>query len=100
MAAFRARRLMLAPSCGLLLLLFVLSEMVQAQAPDGSGQQRFLENQLRPLILPELLTPPAEDRLLIDHGAVLRSLTAWYEDHGNNLPFPQESRAVHFAAGS
>jgi hypothetical protein len=97
MAAFRARRLMLAPSCGLLLLLFVLSEMVQAQAPDGSGQQRFLENQLRPLILPELLTPPAEDRLLIDHGAVLRSLTAWYEDHGNNLPFPQESRAVHFA---
>ncbi len=80
-----------------LLLLAVLTVPAQAQAPDGSGQQRFLENQLRPLIAPEFQTPPVEDRLLIDSGAVLRSLTAWYEDHGTALPLPQESRGLHIA---
>ena len=68
-----------------------------AQAPNGSGQQQFLENQIRPLIAPEFESPPTEDQLLINHGAVLRSLTTWFEDHGNSLPFPQSSRALHLS---
>ena len=56
-------------------LLSLGSLPVMAQAPDGSGQQQFLENQIRPLIAPEFETPPIEDQLLIAHGAVLRSLT-------------------------
>ena len=82
-------------SAALLLSLSCLP--VLAQAPDGSGRQQFLENQIRPLIAPEFETPPVEDQLLIDHGAVLRSLTTWFEDHGNSLPFPQSSRALHIA---
>ena len=78
-------------------LLSLGSLPVVAQAPDGSGQQQFLENQIRPLIAPEFETPPIEDQLLIDHGAVLRSLTTWIEDHGNSLTFPQSSRALHIA---
>ena len=78
-------------------LLSLGSLPVVAQAPDGSGQQQFLENQIRPLIAPEFETPPIEDQLLIDHGAVLRSLTTWFEDHGNSLTFPQSSRALHIA---
>ena len=82
-------------SAALLLSLSGLPAM--AQAPDGSGRQQFLENQIRPLIAPEFETPPIEDQLLIDHGAVLRSLTTWFEDHGNSLPFPQSSRVLHIA---
>ena len=80
-----------------LLLLATSNTSATAQGPDGSGQQRFIENQLRPLIAPEFQKPTGEDRLLINHGAVLRSLTAWYEDHGTALSLPQESRALHIA---
>ena len=96
MRSFRAVPLTPAALAGLLLL-GVLTVSARAQAPDGSGQQRFLENQLRPLIAPEFQTPPVEDRLLINYGAVLRSVTTWYEDHGTALPLPQESRALHIA---
>ena len=79
-------------------LLFLMSGLpAVAQAPNGSGQQQFLENQIRPLIAPEFESPPTEDQLLINHGAVLRSLTTWFEAHGNSLPSPQSSRALHIA---
>jgi hypothetical protein len=64
-------------------------------------QGRFFEEQIRPLIAPELITPPAEQRILYDYGAVLRSQGFWFEDHGPTPIFPlpgaqefQGSRAV------
>lgn len=68
-----------------------------AQGTADPSPGRFLEQQIRPLIAPEFETPPVEDQLLVDYGAVVRSLTAWYEDRGNSLPSPQNSRALHIA---
>ncbi len=65
-------------------------------------QQRFLEEQLRPLIQPEFQSPAAEQRFLCDYGALLRYNAVWLEDHGpaGFAPFPgipgfQASRAAH-----
>lgn len=71
-----------------------------AQTPGASTQQRFLQEQLRPLIEPDLTTPSPDDRLLLDYGAIVRSTTAWYEDPGFNPIDPfrfQDSRALHIA---
>ena len=88
-------------SAGLaLLLVLVGSPTGLSQGPGGSTQQRFLQEQLRPLIEPALSTPAPEDRLLLDYGAIIRSTTAWYEDPGVDFfnPFRfQDSRALHFA---
>ncbi len=55
--------------------------------PFGA-QERFFEEQLRPLIQPELRTPAASDRVQIDYGGVLRSQAFWYQDFGPAVPPP------------
>lgn len=75
-----------------------------AQSTDTQSlttQGRFFEEQTRPLIAPELLTPEVDQRLLYDYGVILRSQGFWFEDHGPNplFPFPgaqefQGSRSV------
>jgi hypothetical protein len=64
----------------------------QQESTTFRQQQRFLEEQLRPLILPDLRSPPAEQRFLCDYGAVLRTTGVWLEDHGPDafFPFPGE----------
>jgi hypothetical protein len=89
---------------GLALTCFLGSPLL-AQSPDSqsfSNQQRFLEEQIRPLIKPELRSPEAEDRFQYDFGAILRYTGLWFEDHGPSTPFPirgvpefQGSRAAH-----
>ena len=64
---------------------------VRAQTPQSSTslyRERILEEQLRPLIQPDLRTPVAEDRFQYDYGAVLRYNGNWFEDHGPKAPFP------------
>jgi hypothetical protein len=71
----------LAFSCAL----FAATPDTSAQPPETSTflyQQRILEEQLRPLIEPELRSPAAEDRFQYDYGGVLRSLGLWFEDDG------------------
>ena len=78
-------------------LVGVLAPNTPAQTPESSTflfQQRILEEQLRPLIQPELRTAPVEQRFQYDYGAVLRYTGLWFEDHGPGPTF-QGSRAVH-----
>ncbi len=58
------------------------------ESPTFSAQQRILEEQLRPLIQPELRTPTVEDRFQYDFGGILRYSGLWFEDHGPGGPFP------------
>jgi hypothetical protein len=67
-----------------------------SQFSDFPYQRRFLEEQLRPLIEPDLLAAANADRLVYDYGAVLRYAGVWFEDHGQ--PFLgdfQASRGAH-----
>ena len=85
-------------AAGLALLVTFVPSVCLSQGPAGAGSQRFLQEQLRPLIEPDLTTPAPADRLLLDYGAILRSTTAWYEDPGNAPPRTfQNSRALHIA---
>ncbi len=60
------------------------------------SQQRLLEEQLRPLIAPNLRTPSQQERFQYDYGAVVSYTGLWFEDHGPAaLGDFQRSRAVH-----
>src|SRR5262245_27538217 len=84
---------------------FSTSPSAFAQSPESqtfSVQQRFLEEQIRPLIQPVLRSAAVEDRFQYDFGAILCYTGLWFEDHGPNTPFPipgfpefQGSRAAH-----
>ncbi len=58
------------------------------QASTPGVQERFLEEQLRPLIVPELRSPEAENRCRYDFGGVLRHTGLWFEDHGPDINSP------------
>jgi hypothetical protein len=73
-----------------------------ADSPTFAVQQRFLEEQIRPLIQSELRSAAVEDRFQYDFGAVLRYTGLWFQDPGPAFPFPirgvpefQASRAAH-----
>lgn len=104
---YRARRLRF-PSClaGVAVVLLVAcSQPALAQSRESStfsSQQRFLEEQIRPLIQPELTSAPVEQRFQYDYGGILRYTGLWFQDFGSNFPVPlrnapefQASRANH-----
>jgi hypothetical protein len=90
---------------GVATLSILVGSTVLAQSPESATfatQQRFLEEQIRPLIQPELLSPAVEDRVQFDFGGILRYTGLWFEDHGSAFPIPipgspefQGSRAAH-----
>jgi hypothetical protein len=54
-----------------------------AQSPESqtfSVQQRFLEEQIRPLIQTDLRSAAVDDRFQYDFGAILRYTGLWFED--------------------
>jgi hypothetical protein len=83
----------------------LLCQAALAQSPESptfSTQQRFLEEQIRPLIQPGLRSAAVEDRFQYDLGGILRYTGLWFEDHGSAFPIPlpgapefQGSRAAH-----
>src|SRR5262245_46232546 len=99
------RAIMFALALGAAFCTTYIARPVFAQSREPTSflvQQRFLEEQIRPLIQPELLSAPVEDRFQYDFGAILRYNAMWYEDHGPDVPFPfpgindfQGSRAAH-----
>jgi|GEM_PF-1554706 hypothetical protein len=76
-----------------------IGQTVDAQisgATDLPYQQRFLTEQLRPLIAPEFVNEPSAERLTYDYGAVLRYGEIWLQDSGApGLGDFQASRGAH-----
>ena len=61
------------------------SDPGMAQQPPTTTfqyQQRALEEQLRPLIQPDLRTAEVQQRFQYDYGGMLRYTVQWFEDHG------------------
>jgi hypothetical protein len=81
------------------LTLVCANQTAVAQLSDSTDlpyQQRFLTEQLRPLIAPEFIDEPSAERLTYDYGAVLRYAGIWLQDSGSPLLGDfQASRGAH-----
>src|SRR5262245_34951680 len=90
---YRARRLSFPSSLvGVVVALLVACPRpAVAQSRESStfsSQQRFLEEQIRPLIQPELTSAPVDQRFQYDFGGILRYTGLWFQDFGTNVPVP------------
>jgi Alginate export len=74
--------------CGVVLLVLsgqASAQTFQDQSVGSMMQARLLEEQLRPLIQPELSTPPESGRLHYDFGLIVRYIGVWYNDFGPEI---------------